>query len=491
MQGWRGEQPRTITRLIARVALMMMIGAVGIVVAALLIGALIASDALAYRMGEGYVFRDLARGTSYWRDLDLPAEFIPEGWSNDSRHHATLTLREDGSRTLRVNDLRENAIRCEVVIPGDFVYTYFLAWSDDTTLLYAHSTVDESGVYRFDLATCTSTHLADVDGRLDYARIAKPYVAFIGERRGEYTVYVLNVETGDLMRLNYQPFQSTSVYAFWRPVDQQRIRGDSCCLMYGDGNSLHLYQPETAATQSINSVWGLAYWIDQDNILIRNFQQDGPITAFEFRLYANDRIGEPLVNLRNTISSTFTADLRYIAYVEVEAGATTLQFGAASRVMLLDMENNTTTPILPEIDGVDAVRFSPDGRWLLLYSRATGSSSVLYETATGAARNLALRLTAFDPIWRNQALLYPDINGDMIQYDLVEHTAQIVLDSPSASIIFSGIQNYEDYAAILTNRGSETCLYLLDQRQRSAIALGCSTMVQVGSMRWIADSARD
>lgn len=489
MQGWRGEQPRTITRLIARVALMMMIGAVGIVVAALLIGALIASDALAYRMGDGYVFRDLARGTSYWRDLDLPAEFIPEGWSNDSQHHATLTLREDGSRTLRVNDLRENAIRCEVIIPGDFVYTYFLAWSDDTTLLYSHSTVDESGVYRFDLATCTSTHLADVDGRLDYARVAKPYAAFIVLQRGQVVFYVLDIETGEIVRLNDEPFSGNSMYAFWRPVDQQRLRGDSCCLLYGDSNSLNLYQPATAAIQSIDNEGRFAYWLNQDTVVIYASQQNTQFSVVQLRPYEDDQIGDPLVSIPNTLSSTFTTDLRYIAYVDVEEGVITLHPEVTSRVMLLDRENNTTTPILPEMDRAGQVQFSSDGRWLMIQPRPPTLSSVLYEIATGAVYDLGLSLNPYQQtIWLDHALLYPDQNGDVVQFDFVEHTTQTVLNIPVGER-FNGAWMYEDYAAIVTDAGGASCLYLFDQRQRSMTALGCSTMVQVGSIRWIADSA--
>jgi hypothetical protein len=479
-----------ILRLIFRLGLVSLVLTVVMIVAAFGAGALIASDALAYRVGEGYVFRDLARGASYWRDLDLPAEFIPEGWSDDSRHYATLALREDGSRTLRVYDLHENVIRCEVVIPGEFVYTYFLAWYDDTTLLYSHSDVDASGLYRFDLATCASTHLADVDGRLDYPRIARPYVAFIGERRGEYTVYVLNIETGDLARLNDEPLEGSSVYAYWRPVDQQQLRGDPCCLLYGDGQSLSLYHPETATTQTIENTGQRVYWLNQHTILIQTAQQNTRFSIVELRPYEDDEIGDPLIRIPNTLSSTFTTDLRYVAYVQVDEGVTTLQPDLASRVILLDRESNITTPILPELDRVGGVQFSPDGRWLLIHPRPTALSSMLYEIATDAVYDLGVSLNPYQQtIWLDQALLYPDRNDDLIWFDLVEQTTQTILNTPVGER-FNGAWVYQDYAAIVTNRRSETCLYLLEQRHRSTTALGCSTLVLFGSMRWIPDATR-
>jgi hypothetical protein len=290
MQRWRTEQPRTITILLARAAVMVMIVVAGILIAAQMIGALIDVPTLALRVHSGYALVDPLRGVWFWNPMGLTGSYSPVLWSSDSVWRAHLSLEALGSSAVTIREVWTGEVICNINTDLDRLeFTRFFDWQREEGLLLYSS----SAIYHVDVTACTLDEILRVDeGTIRSVSQAGSLLAFVAGVYDQQHVYLLDTLSGEVQQISQtSPHYSDGIFPYvaW-PVrevapDQWEYQADT--LLYGDGDEFHVYTTATGETQSIYDVDSRMFWSGNSTTILSETDYSDqprlvPVTIYAF-----------------------------------------------------------------------------------------------------------------------------------------------------------------------------------------------------------------
>lgn len=483
MQGWRGEQPRTITRLIARAALIVVIGASLIVAVAQMIGTLIDVPTLVVRVRSGYAFTDPLRGVWFWNPMGMSTSYSPVLWSSDSVWMARLTPERLGSPNLTVREAWTGRVVCRIETDLDSLeFARFFDWQrDEGLLLYS-----PAAIYRADLNACTLDEILRVDYTINSASQAGSLLAFIAGVGDQRHVYLLNVTTGEVQQISQAPLDNSNdipAYVTWpfREVAPDQWQYHSDYLLYSDRDEFHVYTTATGETQSVYDVDSRMFWGGNSTTILSEAGYNDqprlvPISMYAFedgRLSDQPIFHEPQVYYTRNAFNFSWSEMNGYFYVAADPGAEIRQPDLSTRAYRFDPLTRTITPLLPELDRVETFFYGRDG-WLFVNQRGV-PTTLAYHLPTGEQHMLSARITFFELWWTDDpdTILYITAANEVVRHDLRTGGEQPVGALPAGGVSWGNTAGGYLVFTVRESNPIQTCVYLLEMRGSDLRRMHC------------------
>jgi hypothetical protein len=483
MQGWRGEQPRTITQLIARAALSVMIGAALIVAVAQMIGTLINVPTLTLRVRSGYSLVDPLRGVWFWNPMGMSSSYAPTLWSNDGAWVARLTPQQLGSPNLTVREAWTGRVVCRIETDLDSLeFAQFFNWDRGEGLLLYSPTA----IYHADVNACTLDeilYVEDTINRVSQAQSSLAYIAGLGNQRH---AYLLDLTSGDVQQISQTPLEySPELFAYvawpFREVAPDQWAYQSDYLLYGDADEFHVYTTATGETQSVYDVDSRMFWGEGSIIISESRYSDQPrlvpITMYAFedgRLSDQPIFHEPQVYYARDSYNFWLSETGEYFYIAADTATETLSTDTPTRLYRFHSPTRTITPLLPELDRVETVFYGRDG-WLFVNQRGV-PTTLAYHLPTGEQHMLNARVGPFELWWADDpgTILYITAANQIVRHDLRTGEEQSVAALPTGARVMWG-NTAGGYLALVARESSQlqTCVYALEMRGSELRRMHC------------------